>query len=148
MKYPRKNTWALLADGGNATIIKNLTLQSFDGIINRETTHPDISDIMSDRAGRTFSSNGSGRSAMELHSDPVRENEIAFAKELLAELDQYYRDDQLQQLIVIAAPRTLGDIRQHMPAELKDIVVFESDKNLTHLPQEKLVFTINKLREK
>jgi Protein required for attachment to host cells len=72
-----KRIWVLVADGARARIIRELVLgadagERLDDIVF-DAEHKQLREIMSDRPGRTFASQGARRSAMEYHSDPVRE---------------------------------------------------------------------------
>ncbi len=146
MKFAKQKIWALVADGSHATIVKNFTRRTCDEIITRESHHQSASELVSDRAGRCFTSFSPRRSAMESHSDPVRANEQAFTQELLEELELAYDFGSVEKLLIFAAPKTLGDIRRAISRRLRSIVVLESNKNLTHLPRKELVTAINEIR--
>ena len=71
-------TWILIANGSRARIVINegvgRGVTAVAGkFFNRESQKG--GDIMADRPGRTFNSEGTGRHAMEYSSDPVRERE-------------------------------------------------------------------------
>ena len=75
---------------------------------------------------------------MENPSDPVRQREAAFAAHVVAELDRRRRERAFDRLVVIAAPRTLGDMRAAMTAALREVVTAELDKDLTNVPKDRL----------
>ena len=142
-----KKIWVVVADGASARIVKYFGHSKDEAIETFEAPKDALGEIMSDKAGRAFASVGGRRSGMELKSDPVRENEKAFANKLTDTLERAFKREGIDQLMVIAAPRTLGDIRSALSAELQSIVVLESNKNLTGLPKKALFETVLNLRK-
>lgn len=129
-------TWILVADAGHARVIAHngpgLGLHPVPGH-NLEHPVPSNQDLMADREGRSFSSHGDGRSAMERPSDPVRLEKRAFATRLAAMLSDELRKGSFDRLIIIAAPRALGDLRAALSDQVRRKVNHEIDKDLTHV---------------
>ena len=88
-------------------------------------------DLVSDRPGRSFDSRGAGRHAMEPRTDVHTEEEMQLAREIARALGDGHRDGAYSQLIIIAAPRLLGHLRESLPAQVRQNVVAEIDKDLT-----------------
>src|SRR5262249_28486878 len=119
-KHERSNymkatrTWILIADGARARILQNdgpgKGLHALAGGVFRGE-HASTHAIMSDRTGRTFSSTGPARSAIEAHSDPHRELKRSFAHRLADALADGWRKRAYDRLIIVAAPSALGDLR-------------------------------------
>jgi protein required for attachment to host cells len=65
-------------------------------------------DVVDDREGRTHSSVGHGRLAIEAPSDPHREVKAKFAERLAGVLARGLADYCYDHLILAAAPVTLG----------------------------------------
>lgn len=130
-------TWVLLADGAQAKVFKHsgpgTGLRPVEDLLFEEEALQ-ARDIMADRPGRSFSSVGSGRSAMEYSSDPVEVREANFVKSVATELDRQYQQSAFSRLIIAAAPTALGTIRGALSKTLKDAVVAEEAKDLTNLP--------------
>ena len=104
------NTWILAADGNQARLLKGVNLLK-DGQANPEqevfSCEPKRArEIMADKAGRSHSSVGHGRSAMEYSSDPVREEQQKFTAEVAEKLECYAGAGAFDRLIVCAAPQT------------------------------------------
>lgn len=129
-------TWILLADGARARLL------AYDP--RRREIDPDFEedfagstaqsrDIASDRQGRTFDRGGEGRHGMERPTDPQRYAEYAFARDLVHRLEQGANQGRFDQLALIAAPQTLGDLRGLLPKSLQQKVVIEVDKDLVRL---------------
>ena len=144
-------TGILIADGAKAKVLahdrKSGSLSpafpyEFTG------TTAQSKEIASDRPGRSFESSGRGqpgdvgaghpRHAMEPHTDPQRYAEFAFARELTHHLQEGANKKRFDRLVVVAAPRTLGDLRQLLPDTLKKLVSAELDKDLTNVPEREL----------
>jgi len=143
MKPPR--IWVLVADGSRARIVRNPAQNTRDRLPERietaesnedivfEAEHKPLREIMSDKPGRSFASEGARRSAMVYHSDPVRNQEKEFASTLIATLEERRQAGEFDRLVVVAPPRMLGLIRQQLPDALRDVVTGEIAKDYTKL---------------
>ncbi len=141
MNVNAKTTWVLIADSSRARILG--TKGPLDDLAPVEdqvfrNAHPRLRDILSDRPGRTFDSAGAGRHAMAYSSDARREDERAFATRLSAVLEDALRRNAFDQLVVVAAPRMLGDLRKEIPADVRKLVKAEVAKDLTQVPNSKV----------
>ncbi|MGN6585157.1 MAG: host attachment protein [Rhizobiaceae bacterium] len=85
------------------------------------------------QAGSSFASEGTRRSAMEYRSDPVREEERAFARRIARLLEERCLEDDFDRLVLFAAPRMLGDLRDAMTESVRKFIIAEIDKDLTKL---------------
>lgn len=56
-----------------------------------------------------------------------------FAKQVAAELTRQFRDKRFERLHIVAAPRFLGLLRQHLSADVAAVVEDEKAKDLIHL---------------
>jgi protein required for attachment to host cells len=130
-------TWILIADGARARILKNdgpgKGLHALAGGVFRGE-HASTHAIMSDRTGRTFSSTGPARSAIEAHSDPHRELKRSFVHRLADALADGWRKRAYDRLIIVAAPSALGDLRAALSHEVRAKVIAEVAKDLTKTP--------------
>lgn len=131
-----KVTWILIADGATAKVFehcgpgKGLTVVD-DLMFEQEPLR--AADIMSDRQGRSFSSVGHGRSAMEPASDPVAVRERRFVENVAEELERKHQQHAFDRLIIVAAPTALGDLRPKLSKGVRDTIVAELPKDLTNL---------------
>ena len=137
MSAKKDMTWVLIADSSRARILSTKSrledLAPVDDKVFRNS-HPRLRDILSDRPGRTFDSVGAGRHAMAYSSDARREDERAFAIRLGAALQESLRSNAFDQLVVVAPPKMLGDLREKLPADVRKIIKAEVAKDLTHVP--------------
>ena len=134
-------TWVLIADGAQARVLENTGpgkgLQQVKGL-DWAMPPKQAQDIQADKPGRSFSSAGAGRSAMEPRTDPVEHRETEFVKSLAANMDRQLQDGAYDRLIVVAAPIALGDIRKAVSPGVRKSIMAELDKDLTNLPTDKL----------
>ncbi len=145
-------TWALIADGGRARIVENNGPvhghSAPGGIGNGETAHEwtvvedmvfdndhsSTHDLVTDRQGRSFSSMGSRRSAIEARTDPHREQKTKFAHHLATILATRLEHGAYQRLIIAAPPATLGDLRSAISDKVRATIVAELAHDLTKIP--------------
>jgi protein required for attachment to host cells len=130
----RNITWILVADGARARVlvsegpgkgVTELPDRAFAG--SRERTR----DLGSDRPGRSFDSFGSGRHAMGPPTDPHRHVESEFLQAVVDWLIDQDHAGNFDQLVVIAPPRALGQLRQFLSKTLTQKVVQEIGLDLT-----------------
>jgi len=132
MNHP--NLWVLLANGSHAKIVITPTDYNIQSIQVIPSDNVKSRDTHSDKAGRRFTPNGNQRSSLAWHTDPIRQKERIFAEELSVYLLQCMDNGLFDSLALIAAPRTLGDLRLAFPDRLHKRVVFDSAKDLTNTP--------------
>jgi protein required for attachment to host cells len=134
-------TWILLADGAQAKVFEHsgpgTGLTPVEDLLFEEEPLQ-AREIMADKPGRSYSSVGGGRSAMEYSTDPVAAREAAFVKNVAEVLEKKHQQSAFGRLIIAAAPTALGDIRAVMGKSLKEAVVAEMPKDLTNLPTPQL----------
>ena len=136
-----KTTWILVADGTHAIIARNRGPgHGIEKDLEHEFHGQNIPEreIMSDAPGRAFDSAGQGRHALERPSDPQRNNQQAFAREIAAYLDKAAGRKQFDRLVLVAAPQMLGELRKCLSSAAEAKVTSELAKDLTNLPIHKL----------
>ena len=135
MRVPH-NGFVLIADGKKSLFFRNEGDGDFPNlIVEHEDGHPDPEDreIKSDAPGRAFSSVGDGRSAYE-EPDFHQQEEDRFAAETAAVLTERALRNDYDSLIVVAPPRTLGELRKHYHKEVEKRLVAEVPKDLVNVP--------------
>ena len=134
-------TWFLIADGARARILENdgpgRGLIANDRLVF-DGDHAATHDIVSDREGRSYSSHGPGRSAIDARTDPHRELKRSFAHHLADVLAHELEQNSYDRLIIIAAPVTLGDLRAALSQKVVARVSAEVAKDLTKLPNDEV----------
>jgi len=133
-KFPL--TWILAADASKATIWE---CRSKDGPLTAipdfqliaADTHGFSRDLKSDRPGRSFSSSGDRRSAMEPPNDPHDLAKARFMRQISERLETAARDRRFARLVVMAPPRMLGILRQEFSDHVSKTIAGEIHKDLT-----------------
>jgi protein required for attachment to host cells len=131
------STWIVIADGARARVVEqDRQSRHFKPAFEQEFfgQTAQSKEIASDRPGRSFDSAGEGRHAMEPSTDPQRHAKYAFAGDLAKHLQKAAGENRFERLVLIAAPKTLGDLRQLLPDVVRKKIVAEIDKDLTKVP--------------
>lgn len=127
------NTLVVVADSARARLLS----LSWPGpsLVEREAlVFPEArlkeAGLTSDQSGRTFDSHGVGRHALD-GATAKEHNVVAFAKLVTNLLETMRLQAGFNQLVIVAAPRFLGALRQQMPAHCTPLVIGEIDKDMT-----------------
>lgn len=135
-------TWVLIADGARARVLEHKGpgkgLREVRGL-EFSDEHLRSGDIMADRPGRSFSSSGHDRSAMEPKTDPIDKREADFVAKLAEVLDKKLSEGAFDRLILTAAPHALGDLRKVLTPQLQAKVAAELAKDLTKIPNQDII---------
>jgi protein required for attachment to host cells len=126
----------MVVDGGKMLLLRNQGDEAFPDLKVEEAVqnvNPPDRDQASDAPGRSHSSNGTARSSVE-QTDFHQLAEDGFAADAVALLNKRALANEYEQLVIIAAPRTLGEMRKHYRKELQSRLVGEIAKDLTGHP--------------
>jgi protein required for attachment to host cells len=132
----RTGDWVVVCDGKKALVLENVGDEKFLNLKTREVyAHADqkTSELGTDAPGRSFSSVGSGRSAME-QTDWHEQEEHRFLHRLLGHLDAAVNAGEAKALILVAPPRALGVLRQAYSHNLRAALRAEVDKDFVRMP--------------
>jgi len=135
-------TWILIADGARARILEHKGpgsgVSAVDGM-EFSAEKLKSSDIMADKPGRAFSSQGASRFAIEPKTDPVAKREADFMAMLAGVLEEKKNNATVfDRLVLIAAPRALGELRKALSNSIREIIYAELAKDLTKTPNDKV----------
>ena len=142
MEFPRlkQGGWIVVADGGRFRILVNDGTPDSPRLTVRDEVlqdNPFNREQGSDRPGR-LSDGGTGhRSAVET-TDWHDEAEKQFVAELAARLEQHAARKDFDQLIVIAAPQSLGKLRSAMGPLTRAALLADIAKDLTKHPVQEI----------
>ena len=132
----RAGEWVVVCDGAKALILENAGDAISPNLKTREVhEQPDATtrEQGTDAPGRTFSSVGSRRSAVE-QTDWHDQSEQRFLADLADRLDAAVAMGEAKSIIVVAPPRALGMLRQSLSAGVRSIVRAEIDKDYVKMP--------------
>jgi protein required for attachment to host cells len=142
-----EKTWIVVANASRATIYNYTSSKNKPELtVVEELIHPDSrkkdSELVSDREGEYRAAGGHGN--FNEASDPHQYEAVVFARELSQKLEQAKSSQQYQALILVAAPRFMGLLRQSLNDRLfHDISIQEFQKDYTLEPQQELIKLLN-----
>lgn len=126
----------LVADGRKMLFLRNKGDDLYPNLVvehAEEQANPKDSDQKSDAPGVSYSSARPGRSTMD-EADFHQLAEDRFAADAADLLKRRALAHDFESLIVIAPPRTLGELRKHYHAAVRALITGELDKDLTGHP--------------
>ncbi|RME32498.1 MAG: host attachment protein [Gammaproteobacteria bacterium] len=113
-------------------------LEEFKALTNPDARLPNR-EIDADAPGRSFDSVGGGRHAVTPEHDPRTQRELLFGKTIAEEIEAQRVAGNFDFIILVAEPKLLGAIRDHLDPVTQRMVLHTVDKNLSHLPPEEIV---------
>jgi protein required for attachment to host cells len=129
-----KKTWVVVADSAHAHLLvpnADATMLDPAALPAMPEVEPHARDVTSDRPGRGFSSAGGGpRHAYEPQHDYHKMEKHQFVAALAKTLDSAARTGKFEHLIVIAPPRTVGELRTLMSDHVESKLVQTIQKDL------------------
>jgi protein required for attachment to host cells len=127
-------TWILVADGARGRVFESLgksgTVSEREDL-RRDTDLPPTRELEDDKPGRGNVPTTAHRHGFQPTSDAHRELKRGFAEELARLLDAQLAAGAYDRLVVVAAPVTLGDLREALSERVRSVVLAELDKDLT-----------------
>ncbi len=132
----RHGEWVVVCDGAKALVLENAGDIKFPNLKTVEVfeqKNPPTHELGTERPGRSHSSVGHGRSAIE-QTDWHTQAEEAFLLKLVGHLEAALAAGKTKSLIVVAPPRALGVIRPAYSHALRAAVRAELDKDFVKLP--------------
>jgi protein required for attachment to host cells len=128
--------WVVVCDGRKALILRNAGDEVFPNLQTKEThedINPKTSDQGTDRPGRVQQSAAPGHSSVG-QTDWHAQQEQDFLVTLARRLDEAIASGQTEALIVVAAPRALGTLREAFTPAVRKAVKAEIAKDYVNMP--------------
>ena len=138
------NSHVLVIDGGKMLLFKNdggREEPNLTVVMHREQDSAATRYQGSGQPGTTHESVGTARSSYE-QTDFHQLDEDRFAADAADILKREVLAGHIDSLIVVAAPRTLGELRRHYHGEVQKRVLGEISKDVAGSPTDKIVDTI------
>ncbi|HEX4767633.1 MAG TPA: host attachment family protein [Lichenihabitans sp.] len=129
--------WVLIGDGKKALLLHNdgdAELLNLRRIEVREQDNPATRDQGADAPGRAVGSGIGTRQGSVSQTDWHQIEEDRFAATIAAELNQAAQDNAFKEVIIVAPPKALAEIRRDLSGEAQRRVKGEIPKDLTHHP--------------
>lgn len=136
---PKPTTWVLVCDGRQARIFEATGKGRVDFLGAYDTELPPTRDIDADRPGRAFDRAGPGRHAMQPRHDAHRLSKQNFLRKVAERLDRSCRSGDFTDLVVIAPPTALGDLRSAFSKRTQSALAQEHTKEISGLSEPDLV---------
>ncbi len=134
------DAWVLVGDGEKALFFRNEGDTEYPNLVTIEVLNhpnPPTHEQGADRPGRFNKGPDVQRSAVG-DTDWHRMEEEKFAGELADHLYRAAHRNEFEQLIVVAPPRVLGELRDSFHKEVKSRILAEVDKDLTNHPVDQI----------
>ena len=138
MRVPR-NSVILVADGRKRLLLRNegdaeaLSLTVFSAL---EDSSQRTRDIVTDSPGRTFAPNSGGGAFPAADAHDVEESR--FAADTAEMLSRAVLSGDFSDVIVMAPPKTLGQLRKHYRPDVENRIIREVGKDMTGSPVEQI----------
>ena len=128
--------WVVVCDGAKALVLENAGDRLSLNLTTKEVyghNAPKTHKLGTDRPGRSHSSVGPGRSAME-QTDWHDQEEQKFLADLAARLDKAVRAGEARALVVVAPPRAIGMLRREFTSHVRQALKAEVEKDFVKMP--------------
>lgn len=116
-----RGTTVAVADGEKFVLFRN----------SGDEVHPALAPVATADVGTDNKGSGGRHHSSAANPDDSQIAEDGFAAGTAALLNRQVLAGKITHLLVIAAPRTLGELRKHYHAKLSDVLVGEIHKDLT-----------------
>jgi len=135
-----KLTWLVVADNSKARIFtvesRRGPIEEIESIVHAEARLHER-NMTSDLPGRGIGKGGVGH-AYQDETSPKEQENINFAKQIANELDVARKEGKFKQVMLVAAPGFLGNLRNQLSVQTKKLACFELAKNMSRLSAEKI----------
>ena len=126
-------TWVVVANASRADIYRrNKKYGPLETVLCLREEHANAKEqeLVADEPGRAFDRRGRGRHVMEPPHSEKDHLLTEFAHRIARVLESARREDQFAQLVIIAAPAMLGELRQQIDSTTAAQITAEFDKEL------------------
>ena len=129
-------TWVVVADGTRARFFcenddQNGLVPAEPAEMSSANANGHARDLKSDRPGRSFSTSGTSRHALEPRHDYHKMEKRKFAIEVARHLDESCAAHAFDRLLLVAPKRSLGELRTLLSKPVRDRISGELAKDLT-----------------
>jgi len=136
-----RTTWIVIADGSRAHIVKRRDEgPGFDVVANLASPEAHLAshELRSERPGRVRESGNAAHHSVEPRQDPHMALKVAFIDSVAEHLNKEADSDAFDRLVLIAPPRSLGELRGALGPRAAAKVFAAFGKDLTKLPLDEL----------
>lgn len=140
MVFLKTGAWVLIADGKKALFLRNnLNTKEYDlRVVWHQTLENPASRLQgTDRPGRATASPGARGGALQ-ETDWHQLAEDRFAEEVATILNKAAQDGAFEDIVIVAPPAVLGELRPKLSPQTAPRVLAEIPKTLTNHPIDKI----------
>lgn len=130
------NTLVLVMDGRKMLFLRNQGQEDRIELVTEAHHQRDDKkdhELKTDKAGATAQSGGYGRPAMD-ETDFHQLDENRYAADAADQLRMRALSGDFEALVIVAPPKTLGELRKHLHKEVERRIVMELPKEMTDRP--------------
>ncbi len=132
----KHTTYIVVADSHSARIFVRVNKQSSLELVHHLAADLDLKEHK--KPGKTYSQGGTLRHGVEPHTDPKEVEQQHFASEVVDFIDNALKQNEFENLILIAPPKMLGVLNNNLSDQLSKRVVQKIDKNITEMTTNEL----------
>jgi protein required for attachment to host cells len=140
MRIPH-DSYILVADGAKMLFFRNTgdaEKLNLTVLAAEQQADPYDRDIKTDQAGQKPGVPGSGAGFTAGENDFHKQAEDRFAAEAAQRINRAALANEFEKLIIVAPPKTLGELRKHYHKQVESRIAAEIAKDLTGHPVEKI----------
>ena len=132
--------WYVIADGGRARFVAKDENGAFRTVLGFVATdmHKRSSDLGRDRPARVKESANAARHAVEPRRDLHEAAKEDFIALVVEEIAAEHGNGQFDQLVLVAPPKVLPELKQKLSKPMAALVVNDLQKDLTKVPDHDL----------
>jgi len=149
MRIPH-DSYVLVADGAKMLFFRNegdADNPNLTVLAAEQQPDPADRDIKSDAAGQKPGSPGMGGASSAGEADFHRQAEDRFAAEAADRINRAALANEFEKLIIVAPPRTLGELRKHYHKQVEGRIAAEIAKDLTGHPVDRIEAVLQNYQE-
>lgn len=140
MRIPH-DSYVLVADGAKMLFFRNAGDSEhphLQVVAAEQQADESDHDLKSDRTGQKPGSPGMGGGSSAGEADFHQQAEDRFAVEAADRINRSALAGEFEQLIIVAPPRTLGELRRHYHKAVEPLISAEIPKDLTGHPVDRI----------
>ena len=133
--------WVVVTSNAGAIIYRAENradpLEEFESLDNLDHKLEE-QDMSSDHPGRSFDSAGAGHHGMSPETDAKERAAIVFSRRLADRIEAGRMSGEFHTLVLVAAPKMLGRLREQISEATTPMVQHEIAQNLFHMSPEQI----------
>ena len=140
MRIPH-DSYVLVADGAKLLFFRNegdADRLDLKVVAAEQQPDPKDGDIKTDQAGQKPGSPGMGGGSSAGETDFHQQAEDRFAAEAADRINRAALAGTFERLVIVAPPKTLGELRKHYHKQVESRIIAEIPKDLTSHPVNKI----------